>query len=180
MHTRVVHCEGFLREDGDWDIEGSIIDSKPFRYTEPVRGMREPGDPVHHMVIRLTVGNDMVVRAAEAAYPATPYWTCPDSIPNFQALVGARIDYTWRARVRDALGNVRGCTHARELLFPMATVAFQTIHGWQEDDANTPPVPPREPGAKPYFLDGCLAWATDGPVVARFYPKFHTGAKKAD
>ena len=180
MHTRAVPCEGFLRDDGDWDIEGSIIDTKPFRYSEPVRGTREPGDRVHHMAIRLTVTNDMVVRAVEATYPATPYHTCPDSIPSFQGLIGARIDVTWRNRVREVLGGIRGCTHARELLFPMATVAFQTIHGWQEDDANTPPVPPAEAGAKPYFLDGCLAWASDGPVVARFYPKFHTGARKAD
>lgn len=172
MHTRVVHCEGFLREDGLWDIEASIIDSKPFPYTEPVRGLREPGSEVHHMAIRVTVGTDMMVHAVEVAMPATPYPVCAEAAPSFQGLLGHRIDGGWRAAVRDAVGAERGCTHARELLFPLATVAFQTIHGWSEDDDGERPEHAKKRDSKPYFIGGCRAWAADGPLVATLYPAF--------
>ena len=177
MHTRTVQCDGYLREDGLWDIEGSIIDRKPFRYSEPVRGVREPGADVHHMAIRLTIGKDMVVRAIEVTMPATPYESCANAIPNYQGLVGCRIDGSWRTSVKNAVGTERGCTHARELLFPMATTAFQTLYGWREEGSNTPPVAPKSKDIKPAFIGGCLGWATDGPVVAQFYPQFSTPAK---
>jgi hypothetical protein len=76
------------------------------------------------------------------------------------------------------VGGTQGCTHLTELLFPMATVAMQTI--WpikskrrQESDA--------EEGEKtsgnkrPVVLDTCHAWATDSQVVRDNAPKYYTG-----
>lgn len=176
MHVRTVECDGYLREDGLWDIEASIIDRKPFSYTEPVRGVREAGADVHHMAIRLTLGQDFVVRVIEVVMPSTPYPNCTNAVPNFQGLVGKRIDRSWRATVREVVGVERGCTHARELLFPMATTAFQTLTGWREGDGNSPPVQTEGREGKPPFVGDCIGWATNGPVVARFYPQFSTAS----
>ena len=170
LHRRTITCDGFRRDDGLWDIEARILDTKAYGYDEPIRGRREAGDPVHDMRVRLTVDDAMVVRAIEVEMPATPYGTCQTAAPAFQQLVGARIGGGWRKAVNEAVGGTRGCTHVRELLFPMATVAFQTIGGWSEDEANA--LPPPQTGERPYFLDGCKAWASDGEVVARFYPQF--------
>lgn len=175
-HTRRVHCEGFLREDGLWDIEGRIIDTKPFQYTEPFRGVREPGSEVHNMAVRLTIDDDLVVRAIAVDMPQTPYPTCVESKPNFEALVGACIARGWRKSVNEAVGATRGCTHVRELLFPMATVAFQTVFSWPEDGPDGPVRfgPARAEGGKPGFIDGCHAWASDGMVVATLHPQWST------
>lgn len=172
LHTRSIHCEGFRRDDGLWDIEASIVDTKSYAYDEPLRGRREAGDPVHHMRIRLTLDEQMTVRAIEVAMPATPYGTCQTAAPAFQKLVGARIGAGWRRAVNSAVGGTVGCTHVRELLFPMATVAFQTMGGWSEAEAAVEQLPPDDGGERPYFIDGCKAWAADGEVVARFYPRF--------
>ena len=69
---------------------------------------------------------------------------------------------------------MQGCTHLRELLQPMATVAFQTLVGQRQ---------PRRPGpdaggtareaAKPALLDTCLAYASDGPVARRAWPHLY-------
>ena len=175
LHTRKVHCEGFLREDGLWDIEGRILDTKTYTYTEPWRGVREPGSEVHHMAIRLTIDDELVVRAIEVDMPSTPYPTCPGARPNFQGLVGACIARGWRKSVNETVGATRGCTHVRELLFPMAPVAFQTVLGWPEDGPNGACQPKQEEtGARPHFIDGCHAWAADGEVVARLHPQFST------
>jgi hypothetical protein len=184
LHTRRIVCEGFRREDGDFDIEARILDIKAYGYTEPFRGHRAPGDPVHDMTVRLTVSSDMVVRAIEVDMPETPYTTCQGARAAFQGLTGARIGPGWRKAVNEAVGGVRGCTHVRELLFPMATVAFQTIGGWSSDDearvegtearvqATEAPEHVLRRSERPYFLDGCISWASDGEIVAQLHPQY--------
>lgn len=181
LHTREIRCEGFVREDGLWDIEARILDTKTYTYTEPWRGKRPPGSEVHHMAVRLTIDENLVVRAIEVDMRATPYPTCPGAEPNFQALVGACIARGWRKSVNDAVGATRGCTHVRELLFPMATVAFQTVLGWPEDGPDGEGQPKyQSDGGRPIYIDGCHAWAADGEVVATLHPQFATRGKKRD
>ena len=38
IHNRTVHCEGFLREDGLWDIEGHLRDTKTYSFKSDHRG----------------------------------------------------------------------------------------------------------------------------------------------
>ncbi len=174
-HTRTIESHGYLRDDGLWDIEATIVDTKSYGYTEPYRGARTPGSDVHRMSVRLTLDDQFVVHAIEVDMPATPYPNCAGAAPAFDALVGARVGAGWRKRVNEAVGSVRGCTHVRELLFPMATVAFQTIQGWPEDTGDAKPMTkmPIE-RVRQGFLDGCHGWARDGDMVADLYPSLST------
>ncbi len=172
LHTRTIACEGFERDDGLWDIEARIVDTKTFAYEEPFRGQRAPGDPVHDMSVRLTLDRSMTVRGVEVDMPATPYAACQGAAPSFKSLIGHQIGPGWRRAVNDCVGGTLGCTHVRELLFPMATVAYQTLAGWNSDSdpSNAAVVDPQ--AERPYFLDGCRAWASDGEVVVQLYPQF--------
>lgn len=184
-HTRRITCEGYLRDDGLWDIDARIVDTKAYRYTEPDRGSRGIGEPVHDMSVRLTIDDAMTVRDIEVVFSSNPYAACLGAAPNFKGLIGAKIGLGWRKAVQACVGGTHGCTHVRELLFPMATVAFQTMSGWAADD-DTAPQAQGEPGAphgpserddrKPFFIDGCKAWASSGDVVARFHPRYHRPA----
>ncbi len=185
MHTRRIESQGFRRDDGLWDIEARIVDSKPFAYHEPYRGHRVAESDVHNIAIRLTLDDDFVVRDIEVLMPAVPYPSCAGAIPNFKTLIGAKVGAGWRKAVQAVVGSTKGCTHARELLFPMATVAFQTLCGW-EDEADSPQEQARraqreamrgEQAGRPHFLDGCHSWASDGEVVAKLYPQFSTREK---
>jgi hypothetical protein len=173
MHTRNISCEGYRREDGLWDIEARIVDTKPFRYRESVRGLRGPEEAVHDMALRLTIDGDMVVRDIEVATFSVPYAACNSAVPAFKGLVGKKIGGGWRRAVQECVGGVKGCTHLRELLLPAATVAFQTLGGWPAE-GQAAPMPDADPqGERPHFIDGCKAWASDGEVVAMVYPRFH-------
>ncbi|MEO8144893.1 MAG: DUF2889 domain-containing protein [Betaproteobacteria bacterium] len=161
LHTRIIKCEGYERDDGLYDIEAQIIDVKTQDSEEPYRGLRKAGAHVHDMQVRLTLDRAMTVRAIEVTTNHAPYDVCPSVAPGYQALVGAKIGGGWRKAVTEAVGRTKGCTHITELLMPMATVAFQTMGSWK----------PGETGAeKPRFIDGCKAWASDGPVVKRLFP----------
>ena len=170
MHTRRIHIDGYVRDDGLWDIEARIVDTKGYPYVEPYRGRREPGSHVHDMMIRLTLDEALRVQAVAVAMPETPYGACEGAAPSFQRLVGASVGSGWRRTVNEAVGGTNGCTHVRELLMPMATVAFQTIMGWPEADVAVQQVVRADPDSAPRFINGCHAWADDGEVVAELHP----------
>jgi hypothetical protein len=164
LHTRTIRCEGFERDDGLFDIEAQIIDVKTFDTDEPYRGHRPAGAPVHDMQLRLTLARDMSVREIEVVTNHAPYDICPSVAPGYQSLVGAKVGGGWRKAVTEAVGRTKGCTHITELLMPAATVAFQTMGSWKPQEG------PAGGEAKPAFIDGCKAWASDGPVVQKLFP----------
>ncbi|HKI98213.1 MAG TPA: DUF2889 domain-containing protein [bacterium] len=177
IHTREITCQGYLREDGLWDIEGHVKDVKTYAFHNEWRGHMEPGDPIHDMWIRLTVDNDFRVHAVETTMDGTPYAICGGVRPNFQRLVGERIKGGWRRRVKELLGGPQGCTHLVELLGPVGTVAFQTIRPYlrylakqqlEEGDEDTTT-------RRPWQIDTCYGWAADNEVVRRYLPEHYTG-----
>ena len=163
LHTRTIKCEGFERDDGLFDIEARIIDQKPHAWDDPFQGHRPAGSHMHDMEVRLTLDRTMTVRAIEVTTNHGPYDVCPTVAPAYQGLVGTKVGGGWRKAVAEAAGRTKGCTHISELLMPMATVAFQTMGEWKAKPGDSA-------DKKPSFIDGCKAWAADGPVVKRLFP----------
>src|SRR5690606_32541213 len=85
MHTRRVTYQGFRRDDGLWDVEGELHDSKPFEFDLRGEGRWAPGEPVHHMHLRVSFDDAMVIRAIDVALDAVPHGTCPQVLPNMQS-----------------------------------------------------------------------------------------------
>lgn len=163
VHNRDVVFRGYRRDDGLWDIEGEMRDTKPHPFEIKGEGVWQPGQPFHHMLIRATINNDMVVQAIEVAMDAVPHGPCPQAMDNMQRMVGHTMGPGWRQAIDKHLGKLQGCAHLRELLFNMATAAYQTMPPlWDEEDLSHPP----------QHLGRCVAWDYNGPVVERIYPMF--------
>ena len=177
LHTRTITCEGYERDDGLYDIEARIVDRKTYDVEEPYRGHRPAGAHVHDMQVRLTLDAAMTVKAIAVSTNHAPYDPCPQVAPSYQGLVGAKIGAGWRKAVAEAVGRTRGCTHVTELLMPMATVAFQTMGSWPKGGKVATEAEPDTSQKKPYFIDGCHAWAADGPVVKRLFPLHYRGTR---
>jgi len=187
LHTRHVTCQGFFREDGLWDVEGRITDTKSYEHANEWRGPLRPGEFVHDMSIRLTFDHKFTIVDVEAVTDKSPYPICGEVAPDFKKLIGLRIGGGFHRAVRERLGGVHGCTHIVELLGPVATTAFQTVSSRKARDLNrehraktgTLPKPdatkPNKPPRKPYVIDTCHAWASDGEVAKRWTPQFYTG-----
>ena len=168
IHTRKIDCRGYHRDDGLWDIEGSLIDTR----TEPMetfgRGKIAPGEHLHEMWLRMTVDSELEVIALEAKTVHAPYPACPDFPDRFSKLVGQHIEPGWTAKVRLLLGGRWGCTHLVELLGPLATTAVQTVYAWRGeigehlDDSVAPPSE---------FINSCHTLAKDSEVVRRLWPE---------
>src|SRR6195952_3590982 len=128
LHTRAIEINGYRRTDGQYDIEAHLTDIKSFGQTNFDRGYIAAGDPVHDMWLRLTVDEEMHIRAVEAVSDKTPYVMCPTAAPNFAKLVGMQIKAGFLREANHVVGGKVGCTPPRELLQQGATTAFQTIN----------------------------------------------------
>lgn len=163
LHTRTITMDGYRREDGMFDIEGHITDVKAYAFDNHDRGRVEPGTPLHGMRVRLTVDEDLLIHAAEAVTEFAPYAVCPAAAPNFAALCGGRIGPGWNRLIKERVGGTLGCTHIREMLAQMATVAFQTIYPVRRKRELEDPEAARR--SRERMIGTCLAYAPDSPVV---------------
>jgi hypothetical protein len=68
----------------------------------------------------------------------------------------------------------------------MATVAFQTLYGYQErrkrevglSTSEGPPDRETTGGRRPGFIDSCHALASDGEIVRTHFPQFYEVRKE--
>lgn len=136
-HTRKIVCDGYQRDDGLWDIEGHLIDTKPFPIPNQDRGGEiPPGEPLHEMWVRLTLDDQLQIHDAEAVIDWSPFNRCKGATQSFERLIGLRIAPGWNRQVRKLIGGSAGCTHVNELLAQMATTAIQSIYGVKQRNGN--------------------------------------------
>ena len=171
-HTREVKYHGYHREDGLWDIEAELTDTKSYAHPTHDRGVLQPREPLHGMVIRLTVDDHMKIVDVAVRMPATPFPECQQAKPPMSGLIGCTLGRGWRRSIEHVLGGTQGCAHLRELVFNMATVAYQTIPHYRNHLRRQAGLPRPVLKRPPPHLGGCLAWDFDGPVVKRIYPEF--------
>jgi hypothetical protein len=186
LHARAITLRGYNRDDGLFDIEARLVDTKPFPLPNQDRGRIPAGEPLHEMGVRLTLDHAMRIVAAEAATDHAPYAVCPQAAPNFARLVGLQVRRGFFKEAMQRVGGAAGCTHLRELLQQMATVAFQTIgpaRARQElphakaDELDTR-ISEHFGGAE-RMLNTCLAYAANSPVVRRRWPHLFSAADSA-
>ena len=171
MHHRKIDCEGYLRDDGLWDIEAHMIDTRTYDcgYDEDHRdGLIKAGEPVHDMWLRLSIDLDFVIQDALASSDHTPFGICTQAAVEMKSLVGLKIGRGWMKQVRERIGTDRSCTHLMDLLGPIAATAYQTLHmALEEREAK---ITKRQ---QPIILDTCIALASDGDVVRKRWPDFY-------
>ena len=173
MHTRSITCEGFLRDDGLWEVEAWLRDTKPF--PQPASSFRDelkPGDPVHDIGLRIAIDETMTIHEAQAMMRGTPYTTCIDVEPILARLVGERIGPGWREAVRRKIARLETCTHLMELLGPAVATLYKTMSHGKKPDGRDSLEEQQNSGKRPFFIGGCHSWRTDGPIVAAMFPQF--------
>ncbi len=136
QHRRVIDTRGFLRSDGLWEIEGTLIDTKAYVLPMEDRDDMAIGEHLHHMVFTLVVDSRMVIQVAHARTLSAPYQDCGEAAEVYQELAGVRIKSGWMDEVKQRLTTVRRCTHLTEMLPILATAVFQTI--WGHDIKHNP------------------------------------------
>jgi hypothetical protein len=175
LHRREIDIRGWRRDDGLYDIEAYLLDTKAYPFENDDRGTIQPGEPLHGLFLRLTVSEAMEIVAAEASSDHTPYAVCPSAAPNFTRLAGLTIGPGFVRAANERVGGVHGCTHLRELLGQMATVTFQTLYPIRaaREQAETARILAgggTVAKRRPAMLGTCIAYAPDSPVTLARWP----------
>ena len=169
IHQRVISMKAYRREDGLFDIEARLVDTKPFAFQRVSMPAPLPaGEPLHDLSLRLTVDQDYAVRAVEASSDTTPYSLCKETETTLSVLVGDRIASGWSSTVKTKLRGVASCTHLMEMLIPMGTTAFQGITGVLREGKTA-----RETTAIPVRVDSCFSYAKHRSVIQRYWPQHY-------
>lgn len=174
MHNRNIRLHSFERDDGLWEIEAELTDSKAYDYTKQSGAVQHAGDPFHHMHIRIAFDHDFVIQSAVAAYDAAPCGeNCSSIAPDYELMVGMNLLKRFRNQIRERYGRTAGCTHLNELAGLLPTVAMQTMANRRRKAQE------QASGAtkKPFQLEGCHALRLDGPVVQEFYPQWYEASE---
>ena len=173
LHTRVIKCHGFRREDGFWEIEGRLVDTKTYGVLSHAQGDLKPEKAIHDMSIRLTVDDELEIHEAVGCMDHTPYPICGKAAFTVDGLKGLKVGPGWTRRAHKLLGGRRGCTHLFELLRPIATVCFQTMSGSRFRGDKEQTTKSKKHVKKPFFINSCHALASDGDIVKEFWPQFY-------
>lgn len=171
LHHRTIDLKGYRRQDGLYDIEGHLVDTKSYGFDNSEKGRVEAGEHLHEMWLRLTIDESFTLRDVEAATDASPFRVCGEVPPNFKTLIGLKIGPGWRREALKRVGGAKGCTHLVEMLWPLATVAFQTLAGKAEKRTESW----KAEGGRPRMLDSCHAFRADGEKARTRWPDFYTG-----
>lgn len=169
LHTRTITVTSFAREDGQWDLEAELIDTKAYDFPNRDGTTHHAGAPVHHMHLRVTIDSDFLITGAVANYDAAPYnQHCMAIAPDYTGLVGLNLLRNFRNAVKDRFARTAGCTHMTELTYVLPTVAVQTMAGRRRQSRTSSETPRR-----PFQLEGCHALKLDGPVAKEHYPLWY-------
>ena len=177
LHKREVSSEGYIRTDGLFNIEGTITDKKSYDIPKSDGTVLRAGEPLHKMIVKLTLDINMKIKDVSAETISGPYKICTGANFKIKDLIGERVGSGWKNRVNKIIGNNEGCTHVRELLVSMATVAFQTIYGEKSRQSreairNNKPNPFPEKNGKPALLNTCFAFDERSEVTEKQWPNY--------
>jgi len=170
LHTRSIELQGFIRDDGRFELEARLTDLKSYDSRRFPDATLPAGEPLHDMIVRMTFDDQLLISEFSTTMAATPYDGCREAEPNFGALVGLRIQPGFLREANRRVAGVTGCTHVRELLQQIATTAYQTVVGVRlQKQAETG----AQPTGKPTLLDTCAGYRADGDWVRIRWPDYY-------
>jgi len=167
LHTRRIEMTGYARDDGLYEVEGRLQDTKTSVFDAGDGAPVQPGESVHQMWIRLVYDEHMLVHDVFAGTEAAPYGECSNAPAALSKLKGLSMTAGWSQDIRARLGGALGCTHLTQMLQPMASTAFQTLSKIRLSQPS-----PLDPSGKPYKIDSCWSYAAGRSLVKQRWPQF--------
>ncbi len=174
LHRRTIDVQVYARDDGHFDVEASLQDTKP-RDIPLADGIRRAGEPLHEMQLHLVIDSQTNILAARSETRWMPYpGTCDQHSNAYERLVGLNLMKGFRLGIKERLSGTQGCTHLTELCLALPTAVIQSFVGVVFDARED-----RPDGSPPFQLDRCHALRRDGVIVQTHFPRWHRPARAA-
>lgn len=166
-HRRSIEVQVYSRGNGLWEVDATLLDVKT-RDVPMAGGVRRAGEPIHDMLLRLIVDEQLNIVEAGSETRGMPYpGQCDAHGDAYTRLAGLHLARDFRHGLRQRVGGVMGCTHLSELAQVLPTAVIQAFAGEVIDTRAD------HPGAsRPFQIDRCHALRADGDVVRLHYPRW--------
>ena len=170
-HRRTFCYEVFERDDGLWDIEAQMQDRKTYEFTL-ASSLRAPAEPLHSMILRVTVDTTLTIVDVQAQTLGAPYLKqCQTITPDYRKMIGLNILKGFRPAIGELFEGGAGCRHLTELANSLPTVVIQgvavelnTRHRRAVGDAQA---------GRPFQINKCHALAEGAEAVKLYYPNWY-------
>jgi len=169
-HRRSIDVHIYARGNGLWEVDARLIDTKT-RDAQLAGVVRPAGTPIHEMLLRLVVDEQLNILEAGSQTLWMPYPAhCEDHGDAYAGLAGLNLLRGFRQAVVQRLGGVQGCTHITELTQVLPTAVIQAFAGEVIDTRQGSGDEP------PFQIDRCHALRSEGEAVRQYYPRWHRPA----
>jgi len=161
VHTRQIEIHTYDLGDHRVLVEGKLADTR----TPQLPAGEPESEPalIHDLVARIWVqGPDLTISAVEAEMPRIPRQMCAEVLPGVQRLVGLRIITGFTQKVKDLIGDVKGCSHLTNLFLTLGPAAVQGY--WAAYGRRTGARSLDNPAVS-RVINSCHVWRRDGPYV---------------
>lgn len=173
MHNRTIRAHSYEREDGLWEIEAELLDTKAYDFPRRSGAVHPAGQPFHHLHLRVSFNDDFVIQKAVAVFDSAPFGeNCSAIEADYGDLVGMNLIKGFRQTVKSRFARTAGCSHMSELAGVLPTVAMQTMANRRKSVKDSD-----QSARRPFQIEGCHALRADGPVVKEFHPKWYVAPK---
>jgi hypothetical protein len=174
-HRRQIDVQVFSRGNGLWEVDALLTDVKT-RVALMTDGPRQPGTPIHEMLLRLVVNQQLDILQAGSETRFMPYnGICNEHGDTYAQLVGLNLLKNFRGAVRERLGGVLGCTHLTEMAQVLPTAVVQAFAGDVIDTRGD-----SDGATQPFQIGRCHALRSDGLAVRQFYPRWYRPSANVD
>lgn len=173
-HRRQIDVQVFSRGNGLWEVDALLVDTKT-RDARMAEGLRPAGTPIHEMLLRLVVNEQLDVLEAGSETRWMPYaGLCDQHGDAYARLVGLNLLQGFRRHLRERLGHGLACTHITELAQVLPTAVVQAFAGEVIDTRGD-----AQGASQPFQIDRCHALRSDGEAVRKHYPRWYKPASPA-
>lgn len=169
VHGRDIRIRTYDLGHGEIMVEGRLKDQRH----RPRKGESFQGAfLVHDMLARLFVtGPEMRIRAVEAEMSHHPREGCTEVLPWVRKLEGIRITRGFTQKVKELLGNSKGCAHLTSLIISLGPAAVQGY--WAAYGVDRRELTPEDPRIR-MVVNTCYLWREGGPLLQALKKSFHS------
>lgn len=160
VHGRDIRIRTYDLGHGKIVVEGRLTDQRH----RPRKGETFQGAfLVHDMVARLVVkGPEMRIQAVEAEMPHYPREGCTEVLGWMRKLEGVKITRGFTQKVKELVGNSKGCAHLTSLVITLGPAAVQGY--WAAYGVDRRELTPDDPRIQ-MVVNTCHLWREGGPLL---------------
>lgn len=166
--SRNISLNAFEKGPDRFLLTGTLTDQRLLPYRQYLSGeMHEPG-AIHDMEVEMEISiPELLIISVQGRMLSVPNDGCAESQGSIEKIVGLSINRGFTRKVRDLLGESRGCLHLTNLVLAMGSAATQALWAFYSSRKEQERTRRFKELDTELLLNSCWLWRPDGPYATK-------------